>query len=169
MTRIIIDGVETPQDLYDALAKVTHVFKNSSKFASSEETFYKRGARPDYLDQADQADRADDAVEQAEKEQPEPVRPLVPCPDRGTHLRLSDCWACFCDVQRGACLEVDVVAEEAWDVALRRLAEVPATPADLVDAEGAERADKAAAESEQGEWLMLPFARSGREDESGRS
>lgn len=26
---------------------------------------------------------------------------LVPCPLRGTHLRLTDCWACWCDVTRG--------------------------------------------------------------------
>jgi len=26
----------------------------------------------------------------------------VPCPRRGTHLKLIECWACWCDVMRGA-------------------------------------------------------------------
>ena len=26
---------------------------------------------------------------------------LVPCPRRGIHERLTDCWACWCDVTRG--------------------------------------------------------------------
>jgi len=28
--------------------------------------------------------------------------PYLPCPERGVHARLADCWMCWCDVHRGA-------------------------------------------------------------------
>jgi len=35
--------------------------------------------------------------------------PYMPCPNRGTHLTLQKCWACWCDVPRGGCLPSDVL------------------------------------------------------------
>ena len=34
--------------------------------------------------------------------------PYLPCPKAGTHSRLTDCWMCWSDVQRGA-LDIDQV------------------------------------------------------------
>lgn len=140
MTKIIIDGVENPQDLYDALAKVTHVFRNPLKFASPEEKFLKRGYH------------TEPAEVPAEKPAPEPpLTPYVACPDRGSHLRLTDCWICYSDVHRGACLEVDAVSPEGWDVAMVRLSAVPDFPPVIEDTHPA---DDDALDS----WLTLPFA-----------
>ncbi len=38
----------------------------------------------------------------------------VPCPRRGLHARLVDCWMCWCDVMRGAAIEPEVLAPDAW-------------------------------------------------------
>ena len=40
-----------------------------------------------------------------------PVR-YVPCPRRGTHARLTECWMCWCDVHRGAATRAEVLAPE---------------------------------------------------------
>lgn len=42
--------------------------------------------------------------------------PYVPCPQRGTHERLAECWMCFSDIQRGAINLADVLAPAplAW-------------------------------------------------------
>ena len=34
--------------------------------------------------------------------------PYLPCPGRGTHARLTECWMCWCDVHRG-----EIAASEA--------------------------------------------------------
>lgn len=146
MTRIVIDGVETVQDLYDALAKVAHAFRNPTRFASAEQRFYNLRHRPGPDTSAGAASGSAPAAP------PEPpLPPYVPCPRRGSHLRLTDCWVCFGDVLRGACLEIDAVSAQGWDAALDRLAArfgVPDhPPADLGDAD-----------AERGEWLTLPFA-----------
>lgn len=108
MTRIIIDDVADIQDLYDALATVTRAFEDPQRFCQEEQRFYKR--LPDGSAPQDLAAEPD-----------APIKPYLPCPQRGTHLRLTDCWACWCDVHRGACLEVDVLAPEAWDLAAKDL------------------------------------------------
>lgn len=117
MTRIIIDDVESMQDLYNALAVVAEVFTDPAKFESEEQRFTK-GASED-------CDCVDCQPASAPSREPiaaiaSPM-PYTPCPNRGTHLRLTDCWACWCDVHRGACLEVDVLAAEAWDIAAGEL------------------------------------------------
>lgn len=116
MTRIIIDDVESMQDLYDALAVVSRDFTNSAKFASIEERFSKSA----------RADSDCENCRATDTGSSEPIAigspmPFLPCPSRGTHLRLTDCWACWSDVHRGACLEVDVLAIEAWDIAAGEL------------------------------------------------
>ena len=40
-----------------------------------------------------------------------PVR-YVPCPGRGTHARLAECWMCWSDVHRGAATRAEVLAPE---------------------------------------------------------
>jgi hypothetical protein len=40
--------------------------------------------------------------------------PLMPCPRRGQHARLVDCWACWSDVRRGRAVEAEVLTDEAW-------------------------------------------------------
>lgn len=40
---------------------------------------------------------------------PEAWASWVPCPRRGQHEALTDCWMCWSDVHRGACLEEHVV------------------------------------------------------------
>lgn len=118
MTRIIIDDVDDIQDLYNALAAVTQVFtKNLEKFDSDEEYFSKG---PNEACECDDCLRSRLTERQPIAEIATPT-PYIPCPDRGNHLRLTDCWACWCDVHRGACLEVDVLAPEAWDIAAAAL------------------------------------------------
>jgi hypothetical protein len=116
MTRIVIDDVTSIQDLIRALAVVHSVFADDpTKFDSAEECFSK--SHPD-------ACTCDTCLDDAgTREVPEIAAPMpyIPCPNRGTHLRLTDCWACWCDVHRGACLEVDVLASEAWDIAYAAL------------------------------------------------
>lgn len=46
---------------------------------------------------------------------------LVLCPARGTHTRLTDCWACWADVVRGAAMEAEVLVGGAWDEIVRGL------------------------------------------------
>ena len=38
--------------------------------------------------------------------------PYVPCPGRGMHARLTDCWMCWSDVHRGAATHAEVLAPE---------------------------------------------------------
>jgi hypothetical protein len=104
MTRIIIDDVEDIEDLTNAIAVVMRVFTNGAAYAEEEQYFSKRGH----------------AEPQPVAEIASPV-PYVRCAYRGTHLRLTECWACWCDVYRGAALETEVLAVEAWDVAVGEL------------------------------------------------
>ena len=41
-----------------------------------------------------------------------PMR-YVPCPHRGTHKKLIECWMCWCDVTRGAATASQVLAPGA--------------------------------------------------------
>lgn len=112
MTRIIIDDVTSIQDLTGAVAVVHSVFADDpTKFDSAEQYFSKR--HPETC-------TCDDCLEAAGIRKIRAIAatmPYVPCPNRGKHLRLTDCWACWSDVHRGACLETDVLATEAWDLA----------------------------------------------------
>ncbi len=40
--------------------------------------------------------------------------PYVPCPQRGEHRRLVDCWLCWSDVMRGVILEPQAIRSDAW-------------------------------------------------------
>ena len=116
MTTIIIKHVDNVQDLLNAISAVTQVFSDPARFDSGEEVFSKWDGEPC---------GCDDCVDRIETEQGSAIAaPLVPylsCPGRGTHLRLIDCWACWSDVYRGAALETDVLAPQAWDVAIAAL------------------------------------------------
>ena len=116
MTRIIIDDVTSIQDLINALAVVHSVFADDpGRFDYDEECFSKRHPDDCTCDTCLAA-----AGIRKIRELAAPT-PYVPCPKRRQHLRLTDCWACWSDVHRGACLEVDVLAPEAWDVAAATL------------------------------------------------
>lgn len=39
----------------------------------------------------------------------------------GTHLRVTECWPCWCDGCRGAALDPEVLTVETWDVAVGNL------------------------------------------------
>lgn len=121
MTRIIIDDVDTIQDLYNALAAVTEAFSDPDTF-DSEEQYFAKSSGPHVVGSVGRADQETLDIEPPRLVDGRPSRvKYVPCPRRGTHHRLSECWACWCDVQLGACLESDVLAPEAWDVALEEL------------------------------------------------
>ena len=117
MTRIVIDDVENLQDLYAALAAVARAFDRPEMFVSEEEYFSKESPEAPHLEDYEYSGRAAPAPINDEA----PPTPYVPCPRRGAHLRLTECWACWCDAHRGACLEVDVLAPDAWDLALAEL------------------------------------------------
>lgn len=121
MTRIIIDDVDTIQDLYNALAAVTQAFSDPHTF-DSEEQYFAKSPEPQAVGRVGRASQPTLDIESPRLagESTKGVS-YSPCPRRGTHHRLSECWACWCDVQLGACLEVDVLAPEAWDVALDEL------------------------------------------------
>ena len=120
MTRIIIDDVTNAEDLLNALATV------QAAFAAGRAEY---GSRQEYFSQT--PEQAVDGVRplpplrrgevrQIVPDLPGPT-PWVPCPARGTHLRLADCWVCWSDVHRRACTRVDVLSPEAWDLALEAL------------------------------------------------
>ncbi len=118
MTRIIIDGVEDTDDLTNAVTAVLKAFADTSRFDSDEEIFTKSTCDCDecrVLNQPDEPAPAPAEVEQA------PLLGYIACPRRSTHIRLTDCWACWCDVYRGAAVETDVLAPEAWDIGIREL------------------------------------------------
>lgn len=45
----------------------------------------------------------------------EPIR-YAPCPRQGTHLRLTDCWMCWCDEHRDAPQPADLAQVEPADI-----------------------------------------------------
>lgn len=120
MTTIVIDDVENIHDLTDAIAAVLNAFKDPSRYADPEAYFSKGGPTP----------------LRPELEAP---KPYLPCPRRRTHLRLTDCWACWSDVRRGACLEVDVLSPQVWDTAIGELvaAETAWGPDTYLESDGA--------------------------------
>jgi len=102
MVRIIIDDVEDVVDLLNALAAVQSAFTDPDAYSDEVRTFSKTPTGEPVAEIAGPA-------------------PYVPCRYRGTHLRLTDCWMCWCDVHRGACLATDVLHPDAWDIALAEL------------------------------------------------
>jgi hypothetical protein len=111
MTRIIIEDVESIEDLLNALSVVTRVFTDPALFDTEQQVFSK--GEPDH-----------GPVPHAETEAVAElglVKPYIPCPCRGEHLRLTECWRCWSDVHRGAAVEFDVLAPAAWDIAIGEL------------------------------------------------
>ena len=113
MVRIIIDDVDDVVDLLNALSAVQAAFTDPRAYAEEVLTFSKTSKNEPVAALAS-------------------TKPYTPCPYRGTHLRLTDCWMCWSDVHRGACLPTDVLHPDAWDVALVEL-----LPPDGEDSEGA--------------------------------
>lgn len=105
MTRIILEGVEDRTLLLSALSAVMATFTRDEAFTDDEHVFVRGGL---------------DAPTTVEPPAPTKVlhrtsgTPLVPCPRRGRHLRLTECWACWSDVMRGAALEPEVLSSDAW-------------------------------------------------------
>ncbi len=118
MTRIIIDRVENPTDLYNAFAAVADVFTDPAKFESEEE-YFSKGPQ--------EGCECEDCQRKRNARNPEPIAeiaapmPYMPCPNRGTHLTLQECWACWCDVHRGGCLPSDVLSPEVVETAFAEL------------------------------------------------
>ena len=99
MTRIVIEGAQNREGLIAALAVVLEVMNHDGAFEHEEQRF---------LPEAPREDRS------AGPDPPNGPLPLIPCPSRGTHTRLTDCWMCWSDVMRGAALEPEVLNLAAW-------------------------------------------------------
>lgn len=113
MTHILIEDLENLNDLLNAISAITQVFADPAAFEAETQTFSKEGS--DY-------DEETEVPEQSAEDLPPPPAPYIPCPIRGTHHRLADCWLCWSDVHRGAAVETDVL-RTAWNLALARLIE----------------------------------------------
>jgi hypothetical protein len=121
MTRIIIDDVHDQFSLVHALSAVRKAFRDGRAFEKEETSF----SRFDILLEAGDGIAVIDGVRVRRLEAAEPDRggnskvngqdaTLMPCPSRGTHRQLTDCWSCWSDVMRGAALEPEVLAAAAW-------------------------------------------------------
>ena len=115
MTRVIIEGLSDRTALINAISAVLAVLNQEGAFEQDEHVF----APSDPPVATDAADEEGDSAEH--RLAPSAPVPYVPCPRRGTHERLTDCWMCWSDVMRGAALEPEVLAPAAWplDVDLR--------------------------------------------------
>ena len=122
MTRILIDDVHDQISLTHALHAVHKAFREPGAFDQGESTF----SRFDILLEAGDGFAVIDGVpvrDLARDEREKDPRfdtvkghntRLMPCPSRGTHRRLTDCWQCWSDVMRGAALEPEVLAAACW-------------------------------------------------------
>jgi hypothetical protein len=117
MTRVIIEGLVDRQSLLSAISLVLQTLNHDDAYLKEEHVFVP-GGHP-----------ASDPIGESQEPShqppltPDPARrmsrvfgplPLIPCPRRGTHTRLTDCWLCWSDVMRGAVLEPEVLTTEAW-------------------------------------------------------
>lgn len=103
MTRIVIEGVESRSSLLAALSVVLETFNRDDAYVHEEHVFLPSDVEP----------TPNEVGRQGPAETPPPL-PLMPCPRRGRHQRLTDCWMCWCDVMRGAALEPEVLSPQAW-------------------------------------------------------
>lgn len=119
--RIVIDHLRHPSDLLAALSVVLETMNLPGAFDIEEHVFRRHGAAgPSPVDTAatgcpDEPFDPDPAVGMTPHTGP---TPYVPCPHRGTHTRLTDCWMCWSDVMRGAALEAECLTEVAWRAGL---------------------------------------------------
>ena len=118
MTRIIIEDLRNRSSLLAALNVVLEVMNTDGAFEQEEHVFAP-------TEQETSPDTAADEVTRSRGEpyvsdlttapwnQPRPL-PYVPCPARGEHQSLTDCWRCWSDVVRGASLEPEVIDGPTW-------------------------------------------------------
>lgn len=99
--QIIINDIEDVSDMLAALSAVTATLCDPSAWYVEQHVFTKQRRDHPPSQQADRtgpdmqlvAIQVDDAMGS---------RRLMPCPRRGTHRRLTDCWMCWSDVHRAA-------------------------------------------------------------------
>lgn len=109
MTRIIIEGLHDRASLLAALSVVMETFNHDQSYLEDEHVFL-----PDRPTGQPGTNEVEPSAETP------PPKPLIPCPRRGQHQRLTDCWMCWSDVMRGAALEPEVLTAEAWGRDLER-------------------------------------------------
>lgn len=122
MTRIIIDDVHDRFTLAHAIEAIQMAFAEDDAFEQETVHFPKFDIKVEaesvrringVLVRRLGSPEEDDGQDDDEVDAP-PIAPLVPCPNRGQHARLGDCWMCWSDVMRGDAIEADVLTEEAW-------------------------------------------------------
>lgn len=133
---IHIKGVQSLADLIDALDALAYAFHNQPRLlgrddftlvkAEESDTEHLTKPFPDRFRNDGEPDGYSVVawprpIELGPIPCPEAYDKYVPCPGRGTHLRLTECWACWSDVHRGAVVETDVLNEDAWESGLRTL------------------------------------------------
>lgn len=98
MTTVVIEGLVDRASLLAALSVVLDTMNRNGAFEVESHTF-----TPDLTAPGPEGERPHD-------------RPIgyVPCPRRGAHLTLTECWMCWSDVMRGAALEPQVLTAGAW-------------------------------------------------------
>jgi hypothetical protein len=115
VTRIVIDDVQTRTALIGVLYVVLRVMDADGAFEVPQQVFSARALEepePALPDPGPEGVRIVD-VARAPWNQPRPV-PYSPCPDRGLHEQLTDCWLCWSDVMRGVLLEPEAVRRDLW-------------------------------------------------------
>ncbi len=123
MTRVIIEGLRGRACLINAISVVLETLNQDDAYTYEEHVFVPHSAEPmGGADRTGEAEAPDGDVPL----DPDPAAgmrrvagptPFVPCPRRGTHGLLTECWMCWSDVMRGAALEPEVLSPAAWRVA----------------------------------------------------
>jgi|tagenome__1003787_1003787.scaffolds.fasta_scaffold20473725_1 hypothetical protein len=117
MTCIVIKDVRDHRMLHAAIRSVLEVFGASDDVWDVPEHVF--GHRTDRLSDEEPGSRGaevrirDLAHEDRLHREAVPLR-FQPCPRRGRHARLTDCWLCWGDVMRGVVLEPEVLSIDGW-------------------------------------------------------
>lgn len=122
MTRVIIEGLRDRASLINAISAVLDTLNGDDAYTHAEHVFAPH--TPDGAEGAESSEDADvpeantafESDPAAGMKRDSGPRPFIPCPRRGTHERLTDCWMCWSDVMRGAVLEPEVLTPAAWRV-----------------------------------------------------
>jgi hypothetical protein len=96
MTSIVIHDVRDRSELVAAIALVLDVMNDDAAYRVPKQVF-SRTPQP--------VDPAPPVVD----DMPAAPQPYVPCPRRGTHAVLTECWLCWNDVVQGYALEPEVL------------------------------------------------------------
>lgn len=110
MTRIILENVKCTADLMRLLHEAVRAFNENDLYSTIEQIF----PRPE-IPIPDAGVRVRELGDR-----PRQV-PLVPCPSRGEHRMLKECWMCWGDVMRGVATEADVLHPDRWDEGLQEV------------------------------------------------